>query len=111
MRVPRPFLIAIADTGIASPTKIAVGDVRHGWERERNRYEKIFDEIGVIAGDARNAIERGDVTALGSLMLKNQDCLQQIGVSSIEIEELVDGRGGRRSGGGKTFGGGSRREM
>lgn len=105
-RVSRPFLIAIGDTGIASPTKIAVGDVRHGWEKERDRYERIFDEIGVIARDARVAIERGDVTSLGSLMLKNQDWLKQIGVSSPEIEELVDAAVGAGAEGAKLSGAG-----
>ena len=32
--IGRPFTLAIADTGIHSPTKVAVGDVRRAWERE-----------------------------------------------------------------------------
>ncbi|MCX7839472.1 MAG: mevalonate kinase, partial [Anaerolineae bacterium] len=55
-RVARAFTLAIADTGIASPTKIAVGDVRRAWEQDRARYESLFDEIGAIARNARAAI-------------------------------------------------------
>ncbi|MDE3090707.1 MAG: mevalonate kinase [Chloroflexota bacterium] len=106
-RVARPFLIAIADTGVASPTKIAVSDVRRAWESDRARYEALFDQIGAIARDARAAIERGDVDALGPLMNANQARLREIGVSSPEIETLVDAalragaRGAKLSGAGR----------
>ncbi|MBI4788005.1 MAG: mevalonate kinase [Chloroflexi bacterium] len=106
-RVARPFLIAIADTGIASPTKIAVGDVRRAWEQDRARYEALFDEIGSIARAARRAIESGDVGALGPLMNANQEQARAIGVSSPEIEKLIaaalgaGGRGAKLSGAGR----------
>ena len=32
--IGRPFTLVIADTGIRSPTRIAVGDVRANWQRE-----------------------------------------------------------------------------
>ncbi len=105
-QVARPFLIAIADTGIASPTKIAVGDVRRAWETDRAHYEALFDQIGVIAREARGVIEDGRVTALGSLMLKNQELLDQIGVSSPEIETLVDAAIGAGAEGAKLSGAG-----
>jgi mevalonate kinase len=88
--VARPFLIAIADTGVAAPTKIAVGDVRRAWEAARARYESLFDQIGAIAWEARAAIERGEVNALGPLMSANQMLLREISVSSPKIETLVD---------------------
>jgi mevalonate kinase len=106
-RVARPFRIAIADTGIAAPTRIAVGDVRRAWEADRARYEVLFDQIGAIARDARAALEQGDVDALGPLMNANQALLREIGVSSPEIEILVDAalragaRGAKLSGAGR----------
>ncbi|MBI5713724.1 MAG: mevalonate kinase, partial [Chloroflexi bacterium] len=57
--VAQPFRIAIADTGIQSPTKIAVGDVRAAWEADKDRYEKIFDGCGGIAQHARKLIKEG----------------------------------------------------
>ncbi len=87
--VKSPFLLAIADTGIASPTKIAVSHVRRGWEREREKYEEIFDEIGTIAKMGRQAIERGESETVGRLMNENHRLLQLIGVSSPELEGLV----------------------
>ncbi|MBI3913999.1 MAG: mevalonate kinase [Chloroflexi bacterium] len=105
-RIARTFMLAIADTGIAAPTKIAVGDVRRAWEVERARFETLFDEIGEIARKARNSIERGEISSLGSLMLKNQALLQEIGVSSEEIERLVDSAIGAGAEGAKLSGAG-----
>ncbi len=106
-RVARPFRIAIADTGVASPTRIAVSDVRRAWEADHARYEALFDQIGAIARDARAAIERGDLDALGPLMNANQQLAREIGVSSPEIEMLVNAalhagaRGAKLSGAGR----------
>ena len=88
--VKSPFLLAIADTGIASPTKIAVGEVRRAWEREREKYEEIFDEIGTIAEMGRQAVERGEIETVGQLMNENHRLLQLIGVSSPELDGLVE---------------------
>ncbi|MBI5035154.1 MAG: mevalonate kinase [Chloroflexi bacterium] len=106
-RVAQPFTIAIADTGIAAPTKIAVGDVRRAWEANRATYESLFDEIAEITRKARKAIENGEVNRLGALMRNNQILLRQIGVSSSDIERLVlaattaGARGAKLSGGGR----------
>ncbi len=87
--VARPIHLLIADTGIPSPTKIAVGDVRRAWEQDPARFEALFDAVEDIAHQARAAIEKGDVPALGSLMNANQDLLAQMGVSSPELDRLI----------------------
>ena len=51
--IGRPFTLAIADTGIASPTKVAVGDVRRAWEQERARFEALFDRVAAVVKAAR----------------------------------------------------------
>jgi mevalonate kinase len=104
--VKRPFTVAIANTGIASPTKIAVGDVRRGWEADRARYEAWFDQIGGIAQAARTAIETGAIELLGPLMNQNQSLLQNIGVSSVELERLIDAARAAGAAGAKLVGGG-----
>ncbi len=105
--VKRPLLLAIADTGVASLTKIAVSQVRQRWEREREKYEEIFDEIGTIAEMGRQAIEQGEIETVGRLMNENHRLLQLIGVSSAELEGLVEAAreggalGAKLSGGGR----------
>jgi mevalonate kinase len=106
LRVARAFTLAIADTGIAAPTKIAVGDVRRAWERDRARYESLFDEIGAIARAARAALERGEVDALGEWMNANQVVLRALGVSSPEIETLIGAAGRAGARGAKLSGAG-----
>jgi mevalonate kinase len=92
---PQPFAMAhplhwlIADTGVVSPTRIAVGDVRRAWQQNPTRLEALFDAAGDIARQARTAIETGDATVLGSLMDENQRLLMEMGVSSPELERLI----------------------
>ena len=85
-----PFRIVIGDTGITSSTRVAVGDVRAAWERDKERYEEIFDEIGTLAYMGREAIEAGDVEAMGRLMDANQRLLCLLDVSSPELEGLIE---------------------
>jgi len=104
--VAQPFRIAIADTGIQSPTKIAVGDVRAAWEADKDRYEKIFDGCGAIAQRARKLIEDGQPDQLGSLMNENHELLRQMGVSCHELDDLVDAATRAGASGAKLSGGG-----
>ena len=104
--VARPFTIVIGDTGISAPTKESVGDVRKLWEADKVRWEKVFDEVGEIAKQARDDIERGKKKELGELMNRNHALLQELTVSSPELDRLVESA--RRSGasGAKMSGGG-----
>jgi mevalonate kinase len=105
--VSRPFTIVIGDTGIPSPTSFSVGDVRRAWEAEPGRYEALFDAIGSLTGEARQAIEMGNTTELGPLMNDNQEHLEEMGVSSPELEDLIQAArtagalGAKLSGGGR----------
>jgi mevalonate kinase len=89
LHVGQPFWLVIGDTGVASPTKIAVADVRRGWKHDPDRYEALFDGIAAIAVRAREVVEAGEITALGKLMDDNQELLEAIGVSSSALERLI----------------------
>lgn len=104
--VGAPFTIVIGDTGISAPTKESVRRVRKLWETDKPRWEKVFDRVGNIVWDARQAIERGDLTDLGSLMNANHVLLQKMAVSCPELDRLVEAA--RKSGayGAKLSGGG-----
>ncbi len=92
MRVARPFTVVVGDTGVAASTRQVVGQVRQRWQVEPERYEGYFDEIGAIASQARVIIEQGapDTLALGKLMRENQEMLRVIGVSSPQLERLIE---------------------
>jgi mevalonate kinase len=87
--VGRPFLLAIADTGIQSATRDVVGDLRHRFEARPPRYLPLFHRIGKLAVAARPAIEGGHPEALGPLMDENHALLQELGVSCPELDRLV----------------------
>ncbi len=89
LSVGAPLSLVIADTGVVSSTREVVGDLRHRWQAQPERYEGLFDEIGAIARLARSAIERGDPRAVGRLMDENHELLMTIGVSSPELDRLV----------------------
>lgn len=88
--VGTPLSLVIADTGVFSSTREVVGDVRRRWQIESKRYEGLFDEIGAVAQLARSAIERGDPKAIGRLMDENHELLLTLGVSSPELDTLVE---------------------
>jgi mevalonate kinase len=88
--IPTSFTIVIGDTGVHSPTAVAVGDLRRAWQAAPAVYEPLFEAAGQIAMQARAAIESGQVDALGPLMNANQALLQQMGVSCVELDRLVE---------------------
>lgn len=106
LRLPTPFSLVIGNTGIASPTAVAVGDVRRGWQADPAEYEALFEQVGQIAQAARFAIEAGQIDHLGPLMDENQALLVRMGVSSPDLERLI--RAARDAGalGAKLSGGG-----
>lgn len=96
LQVARPFWLAIGDTGIVSPTRDVVGDVRRRWQQGPAQYEDLFARIGDVARSARQAIATGEIALLGPLMNQNQVLLEALDVSSPELERLV--RAARRAG-------------
>jgi mevalonate kinase len=88
-RIHTPFRLLIADTGLASPTKTTVAEVRRSWQRRPADYEPLFDRIGDLAEAARIAIETGEVGRLGTLMTRNQALLRELEVSCGKLETLI----------------------
>ncbi len=84
---PLKFLIGI--TGIRSQTKLVVSDVRRQWEADKKRFDLIFDGCGQIATAARQLIQLGDALQLGQLMNQNQELLEEMTVSSKELNSLT----------------------
>jgi len=103
----RPITLAVADSGIRSPTKETVGEVRRAWNADPPRFEQIFDEIGHTVLAARRALEDGDVPALGRILDTNQTLLERLAVSSPALDALIAAArqagalGAKLSGGGR----------
>jgi mevalonate kinase len=106
LRVKRPFTIVIGDSGLSALTRESVRDVRSLWERQAAKCEALFNAIGELANKAKNAIQDGTWRNLGSLMDENHALLQQLTVSSPELDRLVDAAHAAGALGAKLSGGG-----
>ncbi|MGV8041912.1 MAG: mevalonate kinase, partial [Thermoanaerobaculaceae bacterium] len=106
LRVPRPIPIVVGMTGVESLTARMVANVRAAWEHNPALYERIFREIDVLALEGVKAVEAYDLEALGELMNVCQGLLNALGVSTWELEELVQVARRHGAAGAKLTGGG-----
>lgn len=89
IKLKAPFTLVIADTGISSPTAVAVGDLHQAWQAKPNLYDLLFESVGDIVDSAKQAIENGHVEELGPLMDLNHELLVKMKVSSPQLDHLV----------------------
>lgn len=107
LTIRQPFLLLIGDTGKTALTRMAVADVRSLYEADPVRIGVLFQSIGEIVVRARQVIESGQIELLGSLMNRNHVCLQELTVSSDDLDVLVSAAlasgalGAKLSGGGR----------
>lgn len=87
--VAPPLPLIIANTGVFSSTKLVVEEVRRRWSADPERYNALFAQCGEIARAGRDALAAGDWSLIGRLMTANHQLLQEIGVSSAELDDLV----------------------
>lgn len=89
LKLAEPFTLIIADSGQRSLTAEVVADVRNKWQKYPTQHEKIFDAIGDITNQARYFLENGPIESLGPLMTTNHHYLQEMDISSLELDYLV----------------------
>ncbi|NJN16526.1 MAG: mevalonate kinase [Oscillochloris sp.] len=90
LRVGEPLQLVIGDTGIRSATRLPVAAVRERWQADQPTFERFFDLIADLVVRARAALAAGEAIVLGALLDENQHLLEQIGVSSPELNRLVN---------------------
>jgi mevalonate kinase len=86
--VPEMTLV-VGFTGIKAPTGPQVAKVRRYVEHTRFARETI-DEIGSLTTDGMKCLKAGDLEGLGRAMTKDHDLLAILGVSTPELQRLVD---------------------
>ena len=86
---PNPIEIVMGNTGKVADTTAAVAGVRERKEKNPEKYKEIFDRAENIAYLAKDAIQDEDFRELGKLMNENHKLLQQIEVSSRELDFMV----------------------
>ncbi len=98
--------IILADTGKRTLTKDAVALVRQSREKKPNFINPILAEIGSLVEEAAEALLVGEIKKIGRLMVRNHVALKKIGVSSIELDQLVESALKNGALGAKLCGGG-----
>ena len=106
LRPARNVLLIIADTGVPASTMVSVGHVRQLITSDRARWMPVVEQIGAISMRARTALENGVLDEIGPLMNENHALLRPIGVSSADLDRLVDAARAPGAPGAKLSGGG-----
>ena len=106
LRLRAALHLVIGDTGIPAPTAQAVGQVRRRWQADPAPLEALFDSIGEMTAQGRQAMIDGDSDRLGSCMNEDHRLLVDLGVSSPDLDRLVESARAAGAIGAKMTGGG-----
>ncbi len=87
--ISNPIEIVIGNTGKVANTATAVAGVKERKEKNPEKYKEIFDRAENIAYLAKDALQDEDHKEVGKLMNESHKLLQQIEVSSRELDFLV----------------------
>ena len=90
LKIDKPVEIVMGDTGIVANTKKAVEGVRKRRDKNKEKYDEIFEKAEKIVHEAREALLNMDWKKVGKLMNENHKLLQEIEVSCKELDFLVD---------------------
>jgi mevalonate kinase len=83
-------LLVVGHTGRRHRTSEVVADVARARGKAPARYDALFRDIGRLSGPGAEAFQAGRWEELGRLMDRNQALLEELGVSSPELDALVD---------------------
>lgn len=89
IELQNPVEIVMGNTGKVADTTAAVADVKRRKEENDEKYDEIFKRAENIAYLAKQAFIDEDLHEIGKLMNENHKLLQQIEVSSKELDFLV----------------------
>ncbi|MBN1440696.1 MAG: mevalonate kinase [Anaerolineales bacterium] len=85
-----PMDLLIADSGMRSKTRDAVGGVRERRQADPQRYDGLFRKIGELAEEGRRLLEAGQAAPLGAAMNRCHGLLTNLGVSTPLLDRMAD---------------------
>ncbi|HXX72508.1 MAG TPA: mevalonate kinase [Candidatus Acidoferrales bacterium] len=89
MRLRKPVEIVMGNTGKVADTKSVVAGVRERKEKEPEKYGRLLQDADHLVKNARKRLEDFNLEEVGACMDENHKLLQEIGVSSPELDALV----------------------
>lgn len=102
----KPMPIVIGYTGKPSLTSVTTARVKKLLAKDLKGTRRIFTQIEEIAKQGKKALVSGNRRKVGVLMNENQELLQKLGVSSRELDNLINAVRGTALGAKLTGGGG-----
>jgi len=106
LSIRKPVEIVIGSTGKVANTKAMVTGVAERKNKHPEKYNQIFKQAENLTYVGRKALEGYDLEKVGELMNENHRLLQEIEVSSSELDLLVDISRKNSAFGAKLTGGG-----
>ena len=104
--IKAPVEMVIGSTGKVANTKAMVEGVAERKRKNPQKYNPIFKRAEELSHDGRKVLEAYDLKKVGELMNENHRLLQEIEVSSNELDLLVDVARKQGAFGAKLTGGG-----
>jgi mevalonate kinase len=86
----RPLVLLVLLSRTPHSTARTVGGLRERAAAAPEVFAPVFAAIGALVRSARGALERGEAKLLGDLMTMNHGLLRALGVSTAELDALVD---------------------
>ena len=104
--IQKPVEIIIGSTGLVANTKAMVEGVAERKKKNPQKYDPLFKQAEALAFAGRKALQEFALKKVGELMNENHRLLQEIEVSSKELDHLVDVARKQGAFGAKLTGGG-----
>lgn len=90
LKLGKPLHVVIGNTKVIRDTGHVVAEVRQRKEKEPKKFEKIFEEAKNLVIEARKELSKGNEKRIGEMLNENHRLLQEIGVSSAELDKLCE---------------------
>lgn len=82
--------LIIGYTGQKANTAELINKVREMYMQNPNNITHIFEAIGEVVLQAKNALIKRDVKTIGKLMVQNHSLLKHLGISTDKLDHLVE---------------------
>ncbi|RNF11030.1 mevalonate kinase [Trypanosoma rangeli] len=86
----KPLFLVVCSTGITASTTKVVGGVRKLKEEKPAWFTALLEHYNACVGEAKAAIETGNLVRLGELMNRNHALCQELTVSCDELDAIVN---------------------
>lgn len=85
----QPLYLVVVGTGITASTTAVVGDVRKMKVSNPQKFALLCYNYTHVVSQAREALQKGDLKAVGKLMNANHELCRELHVSCKELEAIV----------------------